>query len=252
MFDTHSITLNNFKCYAGEHNFNFPAGYGLYYLTGENKAQPKLESNGSGKSTLLDAITWVLYGKTTRALKAGEVITWGTKNCVVSLRLTVGDRTLTVKRSQKPNGIWVDGTPIDQDALEKLIVLNYECFLYSVLHSQFGRSFLTLSPAEKLTLFSDLLGLDFWTKKSELAADTLAKVNGKLNELDKLHSYYKTTISNLVEEIKQLDEKSRIFEQSRDQKLKELTDKLRAAVRKAPTIPLELYDNVKVKQLISI
>lgn len=248
MFDIHSITLNNFRSYYREHSFDFPKEYGLYYLTAENKDQPKLESNGSGKSTFLDAITWALYGKTTRGLKAGEIVSWGEKTCVVSLKITVGDRTFTIKRAQKPNGIWVDGTPIDQDALQKLIVLNYESFLYSVMHSQFGSSFLPLSPAEKLTLFSDLLALDFWTSKSDLAAKYLNGLSKKLTELHNLKSYYKHTLENLEVEILHYRDKRTQFERQRNQELKELNDKLKATVKKAPEVPLELYDNLRVKE----
>ena len=58
MFDIVSINLTNFRSYIGDHHYTFPTEPGLYLLTGQNQANPRLESNDCGKSTLLEAIFW--------------------------------------------------------------------------------------------------------------------------------------------------------------------------------------------------
>src|SRR5258708_38325513 len=103
MFDIQEIALSHFRSYAGRHHFTFPTEPGLYFFTGQNNTA--LGANGTGKSTLLDAITWALYGRTTRGLKASEVISWGKNTCHVSVTLLVGSQHLVVKRTQKPNNL---------------------------------------------------------------------------------------------------------------------------------------------------
>ena len=133
MLDLHSIHLNNFRTYYGAHTFEFPIKDGLYFLTGINNVA--LGSNGAGKSTFLDAITWVLFGHTTRGLKANEVISWGATNCQVKLELTVGKNRYTIVRTQKPNNLILNDKPVDQEELQKHIRLNFDSFMYSVLNA---------------------------------------------------------------------------------------------------------------------
>ncbi len=174
MFEFHQIILTNFRSYKGVHTFNFPTTNGLYFLTGRNLLEPDLGANGAGKSTLLDAITWCLYGRTTRGLKANEVLSWfGGASTQVGLELTIGQKRFKVKRSQKPNGIWVDKKPLDQQELETHLGLNYEAFTHSTISPQFGGPFFSKSPSEKLTLFSDIMKLDFWLKLSDKAAESV-------------------------------------------------------------------------------
>jgi len=168
MFNIHKIALFNFRTYKGSHEFKFPIAEGLYFFTGENNTA--LGSNGAGKSTLLDAIVWVLYGRTARGLKGNEAISWGATTCQVTLELTIGRNRFKVKRSQKPNSLFLDDKPVDQKELEKHLRLNCEAFLYSVINTQFGVPFLALSPSEKLNLFSDIMELDFWLQKSKEAS----------------------------------------------------------------------------------
>src|ERR1700722_4557046 len=173
MLDLHEISLNNFRSYKGKHHFKFPTENGLYFLTGLNEVEPSLGSNGAGKSTLLDAITWILYGRTTRGLKANEVVSWGATSCHAELDLTIRER-FTVKRTQKPNGIFLDGTPISPEDLQAKLGLTFEAFVSSVINPQFGLSFFARPPAAKLTLFSEIMNLDYWLAKSDTA--TIAEV----------------------------------------------------------------------------
>lgn len=169
-FSIESVELVNFRSYRGEHTFAFPTAPGLYALTGLNLDNTRLGRNGAGKSTLLDAIVWCLYGRTSRGLKASDVVTWGEKSCHVVMRLNVAGTVLGVARTQNPNSLAVNGKTVT----EVDIGLTHEAFLHSVIMPQFGESFFDLSPAAKLTLFSEIMELDYWLDKSK-AADTKAK-----------------------------------------------------------------------------
>ena len=172
MFDIHQIWLDNFKSFRGKHTFRFPEETGLYFVTGKNEDSPRLGANGIGKSTLLDAIYWCLYGRTLRGLKANDVITWDEKTCTVSLTMQVGEIPFKVTRGQSPNYLSIDGVKVEQEAVIDLIRLTPEAFVYGVMLPQFGQSFFELKPADKLTLFSQIMGLDYWLERSEKAATT--------------------------------------------------------------------------------
>jgi DNA repair exonuclease SbcCD ATPase subunit len=193
MFDIEWVELEDFRSYRGRHKIILPTQPGLYLITGINELEPRLGSNGVGKSTLLDAIYWCLYGKTTRGLKAGDVVSWGEKSCSVSVKLTVGDKPLQISRAQSPNSLEVDGTPSDQASVLKHLRLGPETFTYAVLLPQFGESFFALLPAAKLTLFSEIMGLDYWLKKSqeaeELANTLLEAKHDKERMLSKQQGY---------------------------------------------------------------
>jgi len=172
VFDIHQIWLDNFKSFRGKHTFRFPEETGLYFVTGKNEDSPRLGANGIGKSTLLDAIYWCLYGRTLRGLKANDVITWDEKTCTVSLTMQVGEIPFKVTRGQSPNYLSIDGVKVEQEAVNDLIRLTPEAFVYGVMLPQFGQSFFELKPADKLTLFSQIMGLDYWLERSEKAATT--------------------------------------------------------------------------------
>jgi len=164
----HKITMINFRSYKGVHEFEFPTEAGLYFFGGINLVD-KIGGNAAGKSTFLEAIIWCMYGKTSRGLKGNEVISdWGTSHTTVELDLTIGERFI-IKRTQHPNGLFFNEKPIDQIELQKHLRLNFDAYLHSILNAQFGESFFSLTPAAKLTLFSDINNLDFWIEKAEEA-----------------------------------------------------------------------------------
>lgn len=198
----------------------FPAVPGLYFLRGENLAQPTLASNGAGKSTFLDAIVWCLFGRTTRELKANDVLSWlGPGSCQVVLDLTIGNQTFKVKRSQKPNHLILINAgieqPLDQEELQKHLRLNYRSFLYSVMNPQFGESFFSLTPSAKLTLFSEIKELDLWLDKSKSAGAQADGLEKDIRGFETAIAQYQGKIATIEEDIKSLWDDEGKFEATR-------------------------------------
>lgn len=217
MFDIYSIAIENFKSYAGKHRFNLPTQAGLYFLTGENRVEPRLESNGAGKSTLLDAVYWCLYGKTLRGLRGGDVVTWEAESCTVELDLCIGDDAITVTRSQNPNKLLIDDRPVDQETLQKQIRLGDDAFLYSVIMPQIGQSFFELTPTAKLSLFSQIMGLDYWLERSTAAAERADRLKGELNTLSTKIANQHEWLKRGAIEIADLVQKEADFEKAQQQ-----------------------------------
>lgn len=227
MFALNQIIITNFRSFRGAHTFDFPETNGLYYLTGKNLVNPDLGANGAGKSTFLDAIAWCLYGRTARGLKANEILPWsGATSCTVALNLTVGDQQLVVKRSQKPNNLLLDDKPLDQEELEKHIRLNYQAFLRSVINAQFGESFFSLKPGDKLALFSDIMKLESWLERSERAAKETDTIDYDIMKAKQRISNREAQIEILQQDMDELRKQSKQFDANQVAKLNKLQDSL--------------------------
>lgn len=216
MFDVESIELNNFKSFRGEHKLLMPPEPGLYNITGKNIYNPRLGANGCGKTTgLPDALCWCLYGRTTRGLRANDVVTWGQKTCWVAVTLTIGLSPLTVRRSQRPNTLTVtehgETRTVSQAELESILRLNLKSFLHSIILPQFGSSFFDLGPSEKLTLFSDIMNLEHWLDRSKKASDVASSLEKEVTTLRAEADAKKILIRDKKRDLKELKSKASAF-----------------------------------------
>ena len=188
------ISIDGFRTFRQRQVITMPDRPGLYLMRGENLVDVNLQANDVGKSTILDAIVWGLFGSTTRGLRASSVVSWGKKTAVVKQTWQVGDRTLTVKRQQSPNGLWIDGTRIEgaegEDAVCDALGMDGPEFMHSVLVGQFSSYFLDLAPASKLGMFTDVLGLGYWETCSDRAKMRAIAAETKVRKLEsKLHVF---------------------------------------------------------------
>jgi DNA repair exonuclease SbcCD ATPase subunit len=229
MFNILRVELTNFKSYAGFHAFDFPQKPGLYHLTGENQQNPRLGANAVGKSGLMEAVNWCFYGRTSRGLKAGDVVTWGQKSCSVTVWVQIGDKEHRITRVQNPNSIVVDlEESVDQKTLDNLLRLSQEAFGYTIMMPQFGDTFLDLTPSVKLTLFSSLLELDRWLIRSEAAQEKKHQIEGKLHNLDQTIGIRNDRLTRFKEDIKSLREQHEAFDSKQEAIIASLNSSLDA------------------------
>lgn len=178
------LTVDHFKAFRRKQTFAFPTKAGLYQFSGKNRIYPGLGSNACGKSSLFDALSWVIYGKTARGLRAGDVSTWKVKGTpTVELIFRQGKSEHTLIRTWKPNSLTLDGETATQEQVEGLIGFNHESFLATVLMSQFGSKFFDLSATEKLKVFSNILDLQLWLDLSKRAASIAKECEVEVNRL---------------------------------------------------------------------
>ena len=246
MLSIERIDLFNFRSYVGNHTFYLPTQNGLFNLIGKNLAEPTLGSNGSGKSTLLDAIFWVLYGRTTRGLKATDVVSWGKEGCAVTVALTIAQTRLLVSRTQNPNALTItendatSGHRIDQAALEKYLRLTPTAFLYSVILPQFGEAFFDLAPTAKLALFSDIMELDFWLERSQAADHLAAEINDERIKQQVKINTRKAQQKIFEDDIEKLGEKEAVFADKQAVLIKGLESDLKELAKDAKNAEAEL------------
>jgi len=181
-----AIEIEGFKSYAKKQILDFTKYDKLVFVTGENVVEPTLSANGVGKSSLFEALSWVLFGKTSTNLKAGDIKNWYTNiPCSVVLKFCKGGTDYTLKRTWNPNTLTLNGETIAQQDLEKLVELNFEAFSFNVFISQFGEKFVDYTPADKMKIFSQIMGdrLTIWDKFSDTAKSNRDIVNDELTDL---------------------------------------------------------------------
>ena len=187
-----SIEIEGFKNFKTKQIFNFDREPGLYFIGGKNKKHPRLGSNGIGKTTLFDALVWVLKGETIRGTEGNVLKSWKMPKktpCRVSLNFIKDDDVCNLTRTQGPNTLIFKRNDskeetLRQEEVDKLIPLQADQTVYSLITGQFNTSFLDLTPTPKLNFFSSLMGLDFWEDCSETASLKLKKLEAdKLKEL---------------------------------------------------------------------
>ena len=96
-----SLTLDNFRIFAGSHTVNFS-------VDKDKNVTIIMGDNGAGKTTFAQAFTWCLYGDTT--FKSKDLLSFSVRDAMsknqsetvsVSLTLVFNEREYTLKRSQQ-------------------------------------------------------------------------------------------------------------------------------------------------------
>ena len=170
---------------------------GLVFVTGDNRTEPKLGANGCGKSSVFEALSFCLYGKTSTNLKAGDIKNWFSKEpCEVSIDID----NYNIKRTWNPNSLKLNGKVVTQEAIDRIVGMNFDSFSYSVFISQFGQKFLDFTPTEKLNIFTSILEttLKEWDKYIEYCSSKIKDINA-----DKLEVV--TKIANIEGQLQSLD-----------------------------------------------
>lgn len=159
-----SAEISNFKVLSGDRRYDLPEG--LIGLHG---------GNGIGKSTLVNAIAWAFYGPDVLRTKKADVVTWGQKECKVSVNFELDGHQYTCVRWQNASGttgnaqLWRDDadkpladglTPVTEE-MGRLLGVDYVGFIISVFARQDELNGLaSLQPTRRMQTVLRLLGID--------------------------------------------------------------------------------------------
>lgn len=194
---------------------------GAHSIKGVNAFVPRLGSNGVGKSSINDALSFALYGKTPRGLRAPALIPWDNPkaNPIVTLTFKTDDDLHTVRREGNPHRLSVDGKTVEQAFLDALILVPFPLFIHTVCFAQGEPLFLDLKPAEKLTLISEVLSLsrfdDYSAAASKKTVNLKEKINILTNDLSKVEGrLHEATAQMLI-----FQKKKKTFEQDKKERV---------------------------------
>jgi DNA repair exonuclease SbcCD ATPase subunit len=195
-----ALRITNFRSFKKTAEFVFPQAPGLYFMQGLNEREPQLEGNGAGKSSLWEALTWCIFGKTSRGLKAGEVGNWdAAKGTRVEFDfITPSGEECTLMRSWKPNQwrLYSTANPDDFEDLDKAkrnffmgwLGLDYDPWLSAIMMAQNQPMFLDLKAEPKAALFSAVMGLDYWLDASGKASKMASAEDTEIRQLERRES----------------------------------------------------------------
>lgn len=208
----------SFGDYLCEINLSEP---GLTLIMGEN--QKEGGSNGAGKSvSIVDSIVYSLFGKTTKNLKADEVVNNKTKkNCFVELAFEINQKGYVIRRwrahedfsnklSLEENGIDIskDKMTDTQDLIESIILIGFKPFVQSVVLSQESIiNFASVSPLDRKSIVENLLMFGFITQYHKSTKEILRKINPQLELLHDRYADKKVTIKTLTDNLLKYIEK---------------------------------------------
>lgn len=237
-----SIKISGIKSFYSESVFEFPQKPGLYFMSGDNKSEPALGSNAAGKSTVWDAVCWTLYGKTVKGQRASDVKSWsGKKPYYTELEfIDESGKGRTIYRSMDPNKLTIDGESVTQEALQEIIALPYDPFLYSIIFGQKSQRFFDKKPGEKLQLFTEILELDRWIDRSKAASDRHKSLKDGRQSID-------NTTSNLDGKLSQMKSDLKVHEKNLKNWNRVKKAEMRTHKEEIDNLTKELNSNNKLK-----
>ena len=162
-----SVAISNFRSIESL-EFGIPPP-GLYHISGQNLQDEKLGANGAGKTTILDAIHWCLTGESISGLKGPGVEGWDLPK---EVDVTVHLQGRKIRRTRHPHKLYINDNEASDEELQE-----FESMLFAF--GQFGDSFLDLSPADKMGMFSLFLDLGGWITRSNAAKRLAAESEHK-------------------------------------------------------------------------
>src|SRR5208282_3847519 len=163
------VKIEHFRSFVNQ-TITFPITTGLKLLTGNNISEQRLGSNGAGKSSLWDAIVWSFYGTSVKGSKVSSLLSWGTEQAKVTIKLLVNGQLNTIHRYGPPVKVEVNGILVEQDVIDRLLGLSKLRFLHSVIFGQGIMLFPDLSIPERGALLDEILDLSVWQKATDAAS----------------------------------------------------------------------------------
>lgn len=204
----HWLAVQGFRSFREVQDFGLASDPGLVLVTGENLVEPDLGANGVGKSSLFEALYWVLFGKTSVNLRAGDVANWeGDPQCAVQLGFTREDVKHEVLRTWSPNVLRLDGEEVTQQRVEEVLGMSESVFLHAIFHAQFLPQFADQQPGAQLELFSEVLGLHVWEEATLLAQREAKDTNRALQAAQMKESGARAAYNEAQQQLEGLEEK---------------------------------------------
>lgn len=188
---------------------------GISLVVGENKRDGG--SNGSGKSTAtVESIVYGLFGKTTKKLKADDVVNNKTrKDCFVEVNFTIGKDTYVIRRyrshSEFGNSLTLEKNGKDitaeskietQAEIENIIKISYKSFISSIVLSQEKiANFAEADSLERRKIIENLLMYDFISRYHKATKEVLRTIGPEIRATANAINEKKDTIDTLTDNL---------------------------------------------------
>ena len=253
---------------------------GLVLIEGDNKSNESVSSNGAGKTTSVSAITYAIYGKTERGLKADDVVNNKVKkNTNVKLTFTIGNDTYRIERYRKDktnkNKVKLfcneqEITGSTNDVTDKQILdlfgIEFNTYLNSIMYGQGDiPMFSQATDKGKKEILESITKTHVYKHAQEVAKEKVKEVeqeqNLKQNDIEKLgyqleskDEYFQKEIDTYNEQlqrINQIKEDNKQKEKQKEVEKEQIVNKieeLKHQFKEVPNDTFEFSDNYKSYQ----
>ena len=206
---------------------------GLVLIEGKNKSNDSFTSNGASKTTLITSITYALYGKTEKGLKADEVVNRiEKKNTYVKLTFFVGDDEYRIERYRKDktyknkvllfcNDKEITGSTNDvtDKSIQELFGIEFNTYVNAIMYGQGDiPMFSQATDKGKKEILESITNVEVYKKAQDVAKEKIKEVEQEQQTKEADISQLKFKINMLEEQHqKELDYYNSVMEQKKQE-----------------------------------
>ena len=206
---------------------------GLVLIEGKNKSNDSFTSNGASKTTLITSITYALYGKTEKGLKADEVVNRiEKKNTYVKLTFFVGDDEYRIERYRKDktyknkvllfcNDKEITGSTNDvtDKSIQELFGIEFNTYVNAIMYGQGDiPMFSQATDKGKKEILESITNVEVYKKAQDVAKEKIKEVEQEQQSKESDIKQLKFKVSMLEEQYnKDLDYYNSVMEQKKQE-----------------------------------
>ena len=206
---------------------------GLVLIEGKNKSNDSFTSNGASKTTLITSITYALYGKTEKGLKADEVVNRiEKKNTHVKLTFLVGEDEYRIERYRKDkthknkvllfcNDKEITGSTNDvtDKAIQDLFGIEFNTYVNAIMYGQGDiPMFSQATDKGKKEILESITNVEVYKKAQDVAKEKIKEIEQEQQSKESDINQLKFKVSMLEEQYdKDLDYYNSVMEQKKQE-----------------------------------
>ena len=195
--------------------------------------------NGTGKTTIINGLSYAIYGQALTNIKKDNLVNKiNGKQMLVTCSFEKNSIEYHIERGRKPNLLKfsINGQEqeqADQDesqgdsretqkSIEEVFGMTHDMFKHLVALNTYTEPFLSMRAADQRAIIEELLGITLLSEKAEnlkeqikFSKDSIATENTRIETV-------KASNSRIVQSIEALERKERLWNENKDQNVKEL------------------------------
>ena len=242
MIKIKNITVKNFMSVGNQTQaIDFDKGE-LTLVLGENLDLGGDDSgsrNGTGKTTIVNALSYAIYGNALTNIKRDNLINKiNGKGMLVTIDFEKDGVQYSIHRGRKPNVLkfTVNGTeqePTDTDEaqgdsretqkdIEALFGMSHDMFKHILALNTYTEPFLASKPNDQRAIIEQLLGITLLSEKAEVLKEKMRENRDAITTENAKIEAIKASNERIEENIQGLERKQRMWEDTKQQNIKEL------------------------------
>jgi DNA repair exonuclease SbcCD ATPase subunit len=237
-----NLTVRNFMSVGNQTQaIDFDRGQ-LTLVLGENLDLGGDDSgarNGTGKTTIINGLSYAIYGQALTNIKRDNLINKiNTKGMLVTCSFEKNSVEYHIERGRKPNLLKfsINGQEqeqSDQDesqgdsretqkAIEEVFGMTHDMFKHLVALNTYTEPFLSMKAAEQRAIIEELLGITLLSEKADHLKEQIKFSKDAISTENTRIETVKASNARIVQSIEALERKERIWNETRDQSVKDL------------------------------